>query len=53
MFCEEKSHLLEVADAIRNLGLSILKGVMEYRCGKIWAQFIVEVCNYECLFLSL
>ena len=43
MFCEEKSHFLEIADVIRNLGLSILKGVMESRSEKTWARFIVEV----------
>jgi hypothetical protein len=43
MFCEEKSHFLEIADVIRSLGLSILKGVMESRSDKTWARFIVEV----------
>ena len=43
MFCEEKSHFLEIADVIRSLGLSILKGVMESRSEKTWARFIVEV----------
>lgn len=42
MFCEEKSHFLEIADIIRNLGLAILKGVMESRSDKIWARFVVE-----------
>lgn len=42
MFCEEKGHFLEIADIIRSLGLTILKGVMESRSDKIWARFIVE-----------
>ncbi|MCO5588784.1 hypothetical protein L7F22_042743 [Adiantum nelumboides] len=42
MFCEEKSHFLEIADIIRSLGLTILKGVMESRSDKIWARFVVE-----------
>lgn len=42
MFCEEKGHFLEIADMIRSLGLTILKGVMESRSNKIWARFVVE-----------
>ncbi|KAI5058962.1 hypothetical protein GOP47_0025972 [Adiantum capillus-veneris] len=42
MFCEEKGHFLEIADVIRSLGLTILKGVMETRADKIWARFVVE-----------
>lgn len=42
MFCEEKGHFLEIADIIRSLGLTILKGVMESRSDKIWARFVVE-----------
>ncbi|KAH7352622.1 hypothetical protein KP509_19G054500 [Ceratopteris richardii] len=42
MFCEEKGHFLEIADIIRGLGLTILKGVMEARHDKVWARFIVE-----------
>lgn len=43
MLCEERGFFLEIADLIRGLGLTILKGVMEARNGKIWARFAVEV----------
>lgn len=42
MLCEERGLFLEIADIIRGLGLTILKGVMETRNDKIWAQFSVE-----------
>ncbi|KAI4340519.1 hypothetical protein MLD38_025347 [Melastoma candidum] len=42
MLCQERGLFLEIADAIRGMGLTILKGVMEAREGKIWAQFAVE-----------
>ncbi|KAL4578575.1 hypothetical protein LXL04_014700 [Taraxacum kok-saghyz] len=42
MLCEERGSFLEIADVIRGLGLTILKGVMEYRNHKIWAHFTVE-----------
>ncbi|ESQ28882.1 hypothetical protein EUTSA_v10023398mg [Eutrema salsugineum] len=43
MVCEETGErFLEIADVVRNLGLNILKGVMETRQGQIWAHFIVE-----------
>ncbi|MCD7446541.1 hypothetical protein HAX54_009224 [Datura stramonium] len=42
MLCEERGLFLEIADIIRGLGLTILKGVMETRNEKIWAQFAVE-----------
>ncbi|XP_051134219.1 transcription factor LHW-like [Andrographis paniculata] len=42
MLCEERGLFLEIADIIRGLGLTILKGVMESRNGKIWARFAVE-----------
>ncbi|KAM3232101.1 hypothetical protein T459_18035 [Capsicum annuum] len=42
MLCEERGVFLEIADIIRGLGLTILKGVMETRNDKIWAQFAVE-----------
>jgi hypothetical protein len=34
---------LEIADFIKGLGLTILRGVMETRKSKIWARFTVEV----------
>ena len=43
MLCEERGLFLEIADFIRGLGLTILKGVMEARNDKIWARFAVEV----------
>lgn len=43
ILCEEQDFFLEIADLIRSLGLSILKGVMETRNDKIWARFAVEV----------
>ncbi|KAI4322477.1 hypothetical protein L6164_022169 [Bauhinia variegata] len=42
MLCEERGFFLELADLIRGLGLTILKGVMEVRNDKIWARFAVE-----------
>ncbi|KAL8138874.1 hypothetical protein V2J09_004875 [Rumex salicifolius] len=42
MVCEDQGFFLEIADVIRGFGLTILKGVVEARDGKIWAQFIVE-----------
>ncbi|KAK8951159.1 Transcription factor LHW [Platanthera zijinensis] len=56
MLCEERGFFLEIADLIRGLGLTILKGVMEARKDKIWARFAVEanrdVTRME-IFLSL
>lgn len=43
MLCEEQGLFLEIADLIRGLGLTILKGVMETQKDKIWARFVVEV----------
>lgn len=45
MLCEERGFFLEIADLIRGMGLTILKGVMEARDNKIWARFAVEVSN--------
>ncbi|XP_059593541.1 transcription factor LHW isoform X2 [Vitis vinifera] len=42
MLCEERGFFLEIADIIRGMGLTILKGVMETRNDKIWARFTVE-----------
>ncbi|KAJ4891120.1 Transcription factor LHW [Raphanus sativus] len=42
MLCEQRGFFLEIADWIRSLGLSILKGVIETRVDKIWARFTVE-----------
>ncbi|KAF5201604.1 Transcription factor lhw [Thalictrum thalictroides] len=43
MLCEENGLFLEIAQVIRHLDLTILKGLMEDRSGKSWAHFIVEV----------
>ncbi|KAJ4766694.1 Transcription factor-related family protein [Rhynchospora pubera] len=42
MVCEDRGLFLEIADFIKGLGLTILKGVMESRKNKIWARFAVE-----------
>ncbi|KAL1816438.1 hypothetical protein DCAR_0520833 [Daucus carota subsp. sativus] len=56
MLCEERGLFLEIADIVKGLGLTILKGVLETRNNKIWAQFVVEanrdVTRME-IFLSL
>ncbi|XP_052179522.1 transcription factor EMB1444-like isoform X2 [Diospyros lotus] len=45
MMCEECNHFLQIAEAIRSLGLTILKGVTE-ACGeKTWMHFVVEGQN--------
>jgi hypothetical protein len=43
MLCEECSHFLEIAEAIRSLGLTILKGITEVQGEKTWICFVVEV----------
>ncbi|XP_052186168.1 transcription factor LHW isoform X1 [Diospyros lotus] len=56
MLCEERGLFLEIADMIKGLGLTILKGVMETLNDKVWARFAVEanrdVTRVE-VFLSL
>ncbi|CAO2153177.1 unnamed protein product [Urochloa humidicola] len=56
MLCEDRGIFLEIADFIKGLGLTILRGVMEMRKSKIWARFTVEanrdVTRME-IFLSL
>lgn len=42
MMCEEGVHFLEIADAIRSLGLTILKGVTQPECDKTRMCFLVE-----------
>ncbi|XAR58633.1 hypothetical protein NMG60_11014108 [Bertholletia excelsa] len=45
MLCEESSHFLDIAEVIRGLGLTILKGLTE-GCGKkTWMRFVVEGQN--------
>jgi hypothetical protein len=43
MVCEDRGLFLEIADLVKGLGLTILKGVMETHKNKIWARFAVEV----------
>lgn len=43
MMCEEGVHFLEIADALRSLGLTILKGVTEPDGDKTRMCFVVEV----------
>ncbi|KAF8388216.1 hypothetical protein HHK36_026882 [Tetracentron sinense] len=45
MLCEECCHFLEIAEAIRGLGLTILKGATDVRGEKTWACFVVEGKN--------
>lgn len=52
MLCEERGLFLEIADIIRGLGLTILKGLMETRNDKIWGHFTVEVLSLQELNLS-
>eukprot|EP00850_Spirogloea_muscicola_P001905 SM000007S20865 [mRNA] locus=s7:611829:626196:+ [translate_table: standard] len=40
--CKMQHSFLEVASHLQSLGLTILKGTMEMREGKLWAQYIVE-----------
>ncbi|KAG9142895.1 hypothetical protein Leryth_016266 [Lithospermum erythrorhizon] len=42
MSCDSSSHFLEVAEAIRNMGLTILKGVTEAYGEKTWMRLVVE-----------
>jgi len=43
MLCNEHGLFLEIAEVIRNLDLSILKGTIECHSNNTWAHFIVEV----------
>jgi hypothetical protein len=56
LLCDDRGIFLEIADFIKGLGLTILRGVMEARKSKIWARFTVEanrdVTRME-IFLSL
>ncbi|XP_077242005.1 transcription factor EMB1444-like isoform X6 [Tasmannia lanceolata] len=42
MLCEECGLFLEIAEVLRGLGLTILKGVTESRADETWACFVVE-----------
>ncbi|XP_011006385.1 PREDICTED: transcription factor EMB1444-like isoform X2 [Populus euphratica] len=45
MLCNDRGVFLEIAQVIRSLDLTILKGVMESRLSNTWAHFIVEACK--------
>ncbi|KAB2068982.1 hypothetical protein ES319_A08G066800v1 [Gossypium barbadense] len=45
LLCEECSHFLEIAEAIRSLGLTILKGITEAHGEKTCIWFVVEGKN--------
>lgn len=49
MLCEDCSHFLEITEAIRSLGLTILKGVTEAHGEKTWICFVVEGQNNRIL----
>ncbi|KAG6640093.1 hypothetical protein I3843_10G139500 [Carya illinoinensis] len=42
MLCNERGLFLEIAQVIRNLEFTILKGTIHYRSNNAWAQFIIE-----------
>lgn len=43
VMCSEHGLFLEIAQVIRQLDLTILKGVLESSSTTAWARFIVEV----------
>lgn len=45
MLCENCTRFFEIAEAIRSLGMTILKGSTEACGGKIWICFVVEGQN--------
>ncbi|WVZ61419.1 hypothetical protein U9M48_011296 [Paspalum notatum var. saurae] len=42
MLCEDYEVFLEMAHVLKNLEVSILKGVLEHRSDKLWARFVIE-----------
>ncbi|MCO5595066.1 hypothetical protein L7F22_049103 [Adiantum nelumboides] len=42
MLCQEHAIFLKIADVVKSLGFTILKGVMEARSNSIWARFMIE-----------
>ncbi|KAK9704898.1 hypothetical protein RND81_07G018400 [Saponaria officinalis] len=45
MLCEDCDHFLEITEAIRSLGLTILKGITDSHGDKTWMRFVVEGQN--------
>ncbi|KAJ1688605.1 hypothetical protein LUZ63_012760 [Rhynchospora breviuscula] len=43
MLCMEYDTFLEIANIMKGLQLPILEGVLESRCGELWAHFVIEV----------
>lgn len=43
MQCRNHGLFLDIAQAIKRLGLTILKGILESRLEELWAHFIVEI----------
>lgn len=43
MLCEDYEVFLEMGHVLKGLEVSILKGVLEHRSGKLWACVVVEV----------
>lgn len=46
MLCGDHGNFLDIAEVIRRLELTILKGGIENHSGSTWARFIVEVCSF-------
>ncbi|KAH9624085.1 hypothetical protein KSS87_022970 [Heliosperma pusillum] len=42
MLCDDCDHFLEIADSVRSLGLTILKGSTDSHGDKTWMRFVVE-----------
>lgn len=43
MLCDDCDNFLEIAEAIRSLGLTIVKGITDNQGDKTWMRFVVEV----------
>ncbi|XP_020585480.1 transcription factor bHLH155-like isoform X2 [Phalaenopsis equestris] len=43
MQCRNHGLFLDIAQAIKRLGLTILKGILESRLEELWAHFIIEI----------
>lgn len=52
MLCGDHGNFLDIAEVIRRLELTILKGGMENHLGSTWARFIVEVCSLLAFHMS-
>jgi len=52
MLCEDYEVFLEMAQVLKGLKVSILKGVLEHRSDKLWARFVIEVHQRSSPFCS-